>query len=616
MCSPDIPAPPDYTDQMNAALGGAMSTNRQRADQWNADVSAFNSMVSQGGDLYNNATGFADTVGGLTIADLWDDPGTDENENPFGNLRLEGRTLSDELAFLAPSNMSSGPDFIDSVAGQFGMATVNSFPTYETYDTTPYNMLRSRVGTSLSDLEDLRDQRMAEERRVTDWRNNFGAQLAGLDTRFGQLGIENLSGINQLETDLSSLNAGLGAFSSPIMEQLGGFDQFGGRIEGLNSQIAGLRSERQAELDRVRAFEEGLLGQADTMYDALDDLTIADVDDINTYRGQLEDALRSANRFQSPVGYDLSQEMNELMSLDSRFGNLLMDRAREQDRIGNARQNFSSALLGLESGLGGASIYSKAALDGYGEQLANLRAGVEGFSSELPTDFGLDFTGAEGSLSDLYARRQAAIDPIMAAIAESSAGIDDLALYDTTGRDAIAQALLGARGDLSQFRGGRADEGRTMLEDYLAQIEGQRDALSERRGDIATRSSDFFNETGELDLMTGDDVAARRALLQALQDEASLYGASSATPWLNDTLGILNSRTNAIQADQAAIEARNAAAQNVAEQALGNSDVVEMLRASNLSDEEIMQILASIEDASPEELAQYGGNFSALIGAA
>jgi hypothetical protein len=407
------PPPPDYTEEKGAIRQLTEARYQRQADAFNRSVADYNQQLqnyqSQFGDLSSQASN-------LGIADLYDDPNTDQNENPYDRFSEQLSGLRSNLSSL--NFNETRPSFSSSVGSEYGTVGITNIPTLDRANEQLYGTLRGNVSSALSDLGSLQRERSREENRVNEFRNTLLADLGGYQTTANQLGIADIDRINRLESDLSRLQAERQGFSSPILDQVypSGFSSFDETYGSLSSRIEELRDQRQAEMDRIQGFEQSLYSTADDIRSQLDGLSIADADQLEALNTQLEDTRRQAGRFSSELDFDLSQELGEagLGGAESALRELRAAREDELGRIQRAEQNYLQRARGLEDMAENASIYNASNLNTIEDELRNLNTDLSGFSSELPFDVSSvqdgTLTEAEAALANRQAERERALN--------------------------------------------------------------------------------------------------------------------------------------------------------------------------------------------------------------
>ncbi len=86
--------PPDYTAEKKQIRLDTEADYKAKADKYNEAVQSYNDNLSGYGNTFTN---LSSGVGGLTYADLYDDPTTAVNENPYAGFNTQIGNLSSGL---------------------------------------------------------------------------------------------------------------------------------------------------------------------------------------------------------------------------------------------------------------------------------------------------------------------------------------------------------------------------------------------------------------------------------------------------------------------------------------------------------------------------------------
>lgn len=554
--SPPPPPPPDYSAQKAQIARETEARYAQQAAEYNAAVNNYNSALSgYQGDL--NA--LSSNVGGMSIADLYDDPNTEENENPFSSYMSNLNTVSSGLGGLSLG--VERPVFQSTIQTPYGPTGVSNIPSLSSANQNLYNQLMGTTTSLTGTLNDLQNRRRQEEQRVSDFRNNLMADLSNYQTGVGQLSIADEAQMNQLERDIAALDARRQGFSSSIMSQLfpNQFEGIASGVGGIRSSISDLRSQRQAELDRIAAFERDILGNVDAYRDTLGGLTIADENQIGSLQQQIDDIQTRAGRFSSELGFDFNDELGELGGLERELGNLRSQREQEIARIQRMQDQYLNTARALEQSAEGADIYSAAGLDAIGDRLRDVRQDISGFSSLLP----FDFSGSEASLSEadaalaaLRERRAQEIAGIESRISPLVGGLNDIALSDEQAmRDRIAE-LRGIEGDLARFSGGRVGEVQGQISSGVEAVNSRLAELQDYRSQLEERAQGLLEQVRNASYFQTGDLGSDQETFNAIQAEAELYNAQQAMDEVDAIMNRLNSERQRLEADAEAVAAR------------------------------------------------------------
>lgn len=569
------PEPKDYTKEKAAIREQTEKQYAKQAEDWNKAVDEYNTALSGYSGSYND---LSRQVRGLDIGSLYDDPRTTVNENPYENLRNQLNRTRTGLSGLS-LNIEK-PNFASTINTEYGPVTITNIPTLRAAQTSKYDTLLSGLGESESSLTNLYKDRQAEEQRIRSFSSDLLGGLAPLSSSARNLTIADISRIGDIESQLANANARRRGFTSTILGQVmpGGFTDFDTQYETLTNSLSNLRSQRSAEEKRIKDFEAGLFSQADALSGRLGGLTIADIDQLNAIRDELNTAMSGAGRFSSLLNFDLSQEVGSagLGGAQARLNKLLQDRAAEEQRINTATADFRNRARGLESLTGGLSQYNLANLQDAQREIEDLRAEISGFSSKLPFDFSgtslADLGDAEAQLETLLGQRQTALADIQSRASTPLGGIGDIALSDEdalTQRRADINKLLT---ELSMYSGG-TDDLRTLLSGGVTSVDTRLGELRTKRADLETQAKALLDRINNASYYSSAGLSEDQAAVQQMRDQVQLYNAQQAL----DEIAALESRIGGersrLAADEGAAAERERAAREAVLASLGSGGV-------------------------------------------
>ena len=596
--------PPDYTEEKKQIRLDTEADYKKKADAYNEAVKSYNDSLSGYGNTFSN---LSSGVGGLTYADLYDDPTTAVNENPYAGFNTQIGNLSTGLGNL--SFDLEKPTFESSVSSEYGNVGITNIPDLLKLNTNKYDNLMNNVSGLSGTLSGLQSERDNEVNRINEYRNQGLGSLAGFSTQLGQLGIADENQMNQLERDLSALNVGRTSFSSPILNQMfpDGFTQFDSQYSGLTQGLGDLRNQRQAELDRINTYEQGLLTDADAYRNTLGGLTIADETGINDLISQIEDRNRQAGRFSSELGFDFNQETGELSDLLRDVNQLSGERQDELSRISRAERDYLNQARALEGSAETGSIHSAAGIDALEDQLRDLRQNIGGFTSQLDYDFG-DTTGAladtDVALASLNEQRQEALDSILSQITGASgSALTDLEAYDETGMRNLASQLTDAGGELARFSGGRVGDISGQLDTAAGAIETRMNELNEARNALETRAQALLEQVNNASYYGTDDLGGNQGEFDALNAEVELYNAQQALDEIQSAQDRLNSERQRLERDEEAVAERDRIAREQILSTVGASGVPEFQDFSQIDPVTLQAYMQMLADQEEEEYA-------------
>ena len=596
--NPTPPPPPDYTQEKRELRLATEADYQTKADAYNQSVADYNQALS---GFSANIGNTGSTIGGLTMRDLYDDPTTDVNENQYGGLSSALTGYRNNLSGL---NAPTRPIFDSVIQSEYGPISISNIPTLNDMNTNMYNNLNSQVGSLTTSLNDLKQSRASEENKIRNFRNALLGDASNYSTSLGQMGIADMNQMNQLERDINALNTRRNNFSSSILDQLypSGFNEVDTRVSGLTSGLADLRGQRQTELDRISAYESGLLSDVDAYRDRLGGLTIADADAISGLQDDIAARQRQAGRFSSELGFDFADELGELYDVNRGVTNLSRDRQTELDRITATQEQMLANARAAEAAAEGGNIYSAAGIDAVSDRVRDLRGDISGFSSVLPFDFSnanAPLTDAEVALADLTSRRAAALDEIQSGISGATTGMTNAELYDEAAINEARAALQASQGSLAPFSGGRVGDIQSQIATGLTQVDSRMAELEAARAEIETRAQALMEQVNNASFYSTGDLSGNLASAEALQAEVDLYAAQNALDEITTTMNRLQSEKQRLEIDAENVAAREAQGRQDILSTVGASGVPEFQNyatSSPMTMEQYLALIASGDD--------------------
>jgi hypothetical protein len=582
--SPDPPPPPpDYTKQRAEFSAAEAASRKQKADAYNAQVSAFNNQLSGYGGQIADWQG---KTGGLNLT----------NDELFTGYIGDLSNLQNQLYGL---NFNSAKPVFDSmVYSPYGAVSVDAPALLDVNYGMRDNYI-NQLGSLSSKINSLQQQRMSEEQKMAQYSGNLFSQLSGVNSALSNAKIGDLSTLNNYKTQLDTLQANKNAFTSPI---LGDYDPFSWSQIDPTYQMAldrfnGLMAQRQAEIDRVNSFEQGIVDKAANLRSMYDGLNIGNETGINDLQSAIDAYQRDTSRFTTQLNasdYDLSQELGDVQSVEDLLGELRAKRLSEQSRVGNAQQNFQNQALQLASAARTSDIYNSGRLSDLQAQIAALTGQIGNFSSELPTDFGLaknQLSSAEGLIAQLLSQRGTTVDQLRGRMDAATSGIGSIADYDEAAMNQALTRLMGLQNQLSPFMGSDVDPQKLQLQNSVSDINNMMMNLSGKRSGFETEAQTMLNQLTNGSYTSMDMLDPLFTQANDLQTRARQYQAMQAYDELTQIMSKLNAEKSRLTTDQ-----QNVAAQTLLDQQNALSG------GTNLND--IMNRISPEQYASLMQLAQ------------
>ena len=429
----------------------------------------------------------------------------------------------------------------------------------------------------LQTQEDILDsyitQRDAERGRIDNFRDlideyafDYGQTAAGFD-------ISDKTGIDNLQRQIDSLRQRAGNFESDLDFS---FDDALGNtsdLAGVESILSQLLTDRGIEEKRISNYADNI-SQLENEYRSIlegdpeesrNALTIADLDQMQNLRKQIDDAQLGASRFESLLSTDdFNFPLEDLAALEGDVNQLFSDRTDELDRISRAEENFANLADLTERSANNANRFSKAALDAIQNQITTGQRDISDFSSLLPYNFGeagtdatavQDYLDAQAALDSAVSARSSELDAISGDISGALRDFDATELYE---EDKFNQMLddLGSAGiDLASYSGGRVTDLLGDLATNKKLVNDQLDALYAKRGEFEGDAATM------LENLTGSDYSRANydeysGLIDTLSDDIDLYGATQADDERRALRSELARRLGLVEADELAVQER------------------------------------------------------------
>lgn len=602
--SPDPPPPPpDYTKEKAEFSAAEAAKRKAQADAYNASVTAFNNQLSGYGGQISDWSG---KVGGLGLTD----------DELFSGYIGDMNTLQNQLYGL---NFNTAKPVFDSmVYSPWGAVSVDA-PALLDLNTSLKDNYIGQLGGLSQKINGLQQQRMNEEQKFAQAAGNIYSQLQGVNTALSNARIGDLSGLNNYKTQIDALQAQKNAFTSPIMGDYNPFawSQVDPTYQQALDRYNSLMGQRQAEVDRVKAYEQSIVDRAANFRSIYGGLDIANETGINDLQSALDNYQRDVGRFTTQLNnsdYDLSQEIGDVQSVEDLLGELRAKRLSEQSRVKNAETNFQNLALQLASAARTSDIYNSGRLSDLQAQLAALTGQIGDFSSVLPSDFGLaknQLASAEQQIAQLLSQRGTTIDQLKARMEAAVNGVGSIADYDEAGMNQALTRLMGLQNQFTPFLGADVDPQKLQLQNSVADINNMLMGLTNKRAGFETEAQTFLNQlqNGSFTSLSMLDPLFEQA--NDIQTRARQYQAMQSYDELSKIMETLNAQKSRLQADQ-----QNVAAQSLLDQQNALSGGTSLNDIMNqISPEQYAQLMSLAEkakDGDQNSLDQYNAFLRSL----
>lgn len=529
----------DYTNSVNRlgiADGAQLMTQEQLIQNVLNSISGFSSELDYNFDTQRGGFNtLLDQIGSTLDARDAEQARIDAYRNTLGNDLIQAGQEVDLLGIADIDRINA----LDSEwAARYADArNFNSELAYN-FDSelSNYNGLNSRLDT-------LRSQHDAEQDRIAAYEAALTADASNYGRQVGRLTLADLTQINSLEDVIGARLDQNGAFQSDLAYDFSDEELL---YQPILDQLADLRNQNTTEQNRIDQYRTATQNYLSGLINTIDQLGIADIDQINSLDAELAAKLQEANAFTSDLSFNFNDLYQQGLGLDSQLGQLVTERDNELDRIAAAQNNYRNQATDINRLIRDGNMYSGALLNSYGDKISDLRAALGDFTSDLSTDF-TDAYGvldtADAALLDLRGQRDSGLAALLGDLSGLQSGFDTVPLYDETNLNRRTSDLQSLYSDLYAYTGNDLTDEYAQFDDYKDALESRYNDLTDYRADLETQAADYLRDLPDTELLTLDDVTAAQDndILKTLRNEIDQYKATQATDeldqieaWLED----------------------------------------------------------------------------------
>lgn len=189
------------------------------------------------------------------------------------------------------------------------------------YGTDDFTALRNQLGQSRTQLDDLFGRRTAELNNVRQYEQGLNNMYDTLSSSVSSLGIGDISQMDAYEQQLRNKITEANRFSAPVEFDLS--QELPG-LQGLLGEIGNKRSQRQAELDRISAFQERESNDAFNLLSQANSANYYNGSSIAQLQQELAKNRRDLSGFSSVLDSDFgnaNSQLSEAEALIQQLGN-------------------------------------------------------------------------------------------------------------------------------------------------------------------------------------------------------------------------------------------------------------------------------------------------------
>lgn len=189
----------------------------------------------------------------------------------------------------------------------------------------------------------LRTQRTEEQGRISQYEGQLRQRMEELTSRLGELSIADYEEIQEIDQQLSALDRESRGFEAELPFNFSNlYSQFG----DLDSQIAGLYNDRNAELGRVNSFQSNAERQAQQLLRSLTAGNFRDGNMLNAYGFDIENIMEDIGGFESVLGADFTGANDQLSEAQQMLADL---QSRREEALTGFSGQATSALDDVNS---------------------------------------------------------------------------------------------------------------------------------------------------------------------------------------------------------------------------------------------------------------------------
>ena len=600
------PPPRDWTPE-NIAEGRIEFGRRQKeADKWNDLVRGYNQEIG-------------------TFKQDWGDPfGITANSANIASTNLaelikEGTGYQNQISDWGYAHTDRAPTWSAAYQASHGSTPVQS-PDTTRFQEGVLKGIGSKLNRNIGNLSTLQADRNYDLGLLNQAKSKYSGGMRLHDSTIDNYDINQLNLAKNIYDQASNLyqsgnewNAARPAINTGLLS-----NDYVDSYNQVAEDYSNLQGRHADEVQRIGDFKSGL----DDYYSAADmdiaGMTIADLDQMNSYERELADKSRGASRFSSLLPYDLSNQQDDLRGLSSRIAGLQSGRNSELDRISNTQSNYGQQAGGMRDLASLAGIYDKGSLDALSSNMTGLRGNMENFSSLLPYDFTnatASLDAGRSTLDDVYTDRKDALDSIINDRATLAGGLGDIDLWNEEGFNNQRSDLGGIYDDLSAFSGGRVrDIGKNIDTDRDA-IDAKLSELADYRTALEQKAQGLQEQISSTSYFGLDDLTANEGSLEAQRAEIELYNATQAMDELDAMSEHMSSQRNRLQTDLDNTTASQQAEQQAIIDMIGEDGALQFQQLGLTDPQSIESFLQMLRKKQEEEeaLAQQNTTFSSLL---
>lgn len=201
--------------------------------------------------------------------------------------------------------------------------------------------LRSSLGAFETRLNELYNQRSAEENRINDFRSGISSAFAPVRDATQNLTIRDIDQIVGSQNKLNELSSSLNSFSSLLNPN---FSEEMNGIETTASRLSNLLGQREAEQNRINNTAKDFFSRSSGLTNEANNSGIYSKSALDSLKGKVGGLQNEIGSFSSLLDYNFGDANNYLAEAGKRISELYSQRANTLNSIGSTASQAAAGV--------------------------------------------------------------------------------------------------------------------------------------------------------------------------------------------------------------------------------------------------------------------------------
>ncbi|CAB5220289.1 hypothetical protein UFOVP235_29 [uncultured Caudovirales phage] len=203
---------------------------------------------------------------------------------------------------------------------------------------------RNLIGQVKGKYDALDTQKVAEQKRISDYKTALQTYLNQSSNDFNTYTIKDADKLNTLEAALRSKGQEASQFTSPLSFDLSGLTN---QYNSLDSNISNKLAERQRELDRIATTQNSYGSQAQTLAGLANSADIYSQNNLTDITNQINNLSRNVGGFSSLLDYNFGDANKSITAAQQQIAALNASRAQALKDLQTRGDKFSAGLADI-----------------------------------------------------------------------------------------------------------------------------------------------------------------------------------------------------------------------------------------------------------------------------